>query len=229
MLTLSTIVPYNVDTVNNLFAQFICAHSSSMTKPTNTPNLKEACLQAAREVIAERGVEGLSMRDVARKLAISHQAPYRHFPSRDHLLAEIMRRCFEDFSRFLDEASKAQPADELGAMGHAYMAYADSKPLEYRLMFGTPWPKPADHPELVNYAVHAFDLLRQNLMTRHAGHTDAKKRSELEALFIWSSLHGLASIKHADVMQHLVLSKGVEKHAQDFMLEMIDSALRSEH
>ena len=54
-------------------------------------DLREACVQAAREVIAERGVEGLSMRDVARRLGISHQAPYRHFESRDHLLAEIMR------------------------------------------------------------------------------------------------------------------------------------------
>jgi len=49
-------------------------------------DLKEACVRAAREVIAERGIEALSMRDVARKLGISHQAPYRHFEGRDHLL-----------------------------------------------------------------------------------------------------------------------------------------------
>ena len=79
-----------------------------MAKTINDLELKEACIQAAREVITERGVEGLSMRDVARRLDISHQAPYRHFPSRDHLLAEIMRRCFEDFANFLDESAKAQ-------------------------------------------------------------------------------------------------------------------------
>ena len=67
-------------------------------------DLKEACVQAAREVIAEQGVENLSMRDVARKLGISHQAPYRHFESRDHLLAEIMRRCFADFAHHLDHS-----------------------------------------------------------------------------------------------------------------------------
>ncbi len=63
-----------------------------MAKIINDLEVKEACVQAAREVIAEHGVEGLSMRDVSRRLAISHQAPYRHFPSRDHLLAEIMQR-----------------------------------------------------------------------------------------------------------------------------------------
>lgn len=63
-----------------------------MTKVINELNLKEACVQAAREVITEHGVEGLSLRDVVRKLAVSLQAPYRHFTSRDRVLAEIMRR-----------------------------------------------------------------------------------------------------------------------------------------
>jgi AcrR family transcriptional regulator len=76
-------------------------------KKNKTFDLKEACVQAAREVIAEQGVEGLSMRDVARKLGISHQAPYRHFESRDHLLAEIMRRCFVDFADHLDHRAGA--------------------------------------------------------------------------------------------------------------------------
>lgn len=47
-------------------------------------------------------------------------------------------------------------------MGSAYLAYAERKPLEYRLMFGTPWPEPAQHPELVKYAVHAFDTRRDD-------------------------------------------------------------------
>lgn len=198
-----------------------------MAKTINDLDLKEACIQAAREVITERGVEGLSMRDVARRLDISHQAPYRHFPSRDHLLAEIMRRCFEDFANFLDQSAKAQSDDELRGMGEAYMAYAARKPLEYRLMFGTPWPEPAAHPELVKHAVHAFDVLRQNLLTKHGKKKDAKKQAELEALFIWSALHGMATIEHANVMQHLVLSKGVQARSKDFMMLMIQTALES--
>ena len=134
-----------------------------MVKTFHDLDLKEACIQAAREVIAEQGIEGLSLRDVARKLGVSHQAPYRHYPSRDHLLAAIMQRCFEDFANFLDQASKAHVSDALLGMGQAYMHYAAQHPLEYRLMFGTPWPEPAAHPELVCHAVHAFDLLRQHL------------------------------------------------------------------
>lgn len=198
-----------------------------MAKSINELNLKEACIQAAREVIAEQGVEGLSMRDVARRLEISHQAPYRHFASRDHLLAEIMRRCFEDFAQFLDQSSKHNQPEELRGMGEAYLDYAAAKPLEYRLMFGTPWPEPADHPELVKHAVHAFDLLRQNLLKQHGKTGSEKKQAELEAMFIWSLLHGYASIEQSNVMQHLVLSKGVQNNARDFMMKMIHSALQS--
>lgn len=198
-----------------------------MARTINNMDLKEACVQAAREVIAERGVEGLSMRDVARRLDISHQAPYRHFPSRDHLLAEIMRRCFEDFAVFLDVRAKRHSHDELRGMGDAYMSYAAEKPLEYRLMFGTPWPEPAAHPELVKHAVHAFDVLRKNLLKKNAQQKHAKKQAELEALFIWSALHGLATIEQCNVMQHLVLSKGVQTHSKDFMMLMIQSALAS--
>ncbi len=200
-----------------------------MAKYINDLELKEACIQVAQEIIAEHGVEGLSIRDVARRLEISHQAPYRHFPGKDHLLAEIMRRCFEDFAKFLDEHSKSNSSNELRGMGEAYMAYASRKPLEYRLMFGTPWPEPAAHPELVKYAVHAFDILRKNLLIKHGKKSKAKKQAELEAMFIWSALHGLATIEQSNVMAHLALSKGVQKQSKEFMLLMIHSALESGH
>jgi AcrR family transcriptional regulator len=204
-----------------------------MVKTIHELDLKEACIQAAREVIAEQGVEGLSLRDVARKLGVSHQAPYRHYPSRDHLLADIMQRCFEDFAAFLDQAAKAHACDTLLGMGQAYMRYAGLHPLEYRLMFGTPWPEPASHPELVRHAVHAFDLLRHQLhqhlqQVAGAAQTDATAllaQAELQALFIWSSLHGMASIQQANVMQHLVLSPSVPALAEPYLMGMIHTAL----
>jgi hypothetical protein len=112
-------------------------------------------------------------------------------------------------------------------MGEAYMAYASTKPLEYRLMFGTPWPDPAAHPELIQHAVHAFDLLRQKLLKKLGKGASAKKQAELEAMFIWSSLHGIATIEQSNVMQHLVLTKGVEAQVREFNMKMIGAALDS--
>ena len=117
-------------------------------------------------------------------------------------------------------------------MGQASLRYAVQKPLEYRLMFGTPWPEHASHAELVRHAVHAFGLLRhylhQQLCTAHneSGDTPALlAQAELQALFIWSSLHGLASISQANVMQHLVLSPSVPAMAEPYLMDMVYSAL----
>jgi len=190
-------------------------------------SLKEACVQAAREVISENGVESLSMRDVARKLGISHQAPYRHFESRDHLLAEIMRRCFADFAHHLDERPRSGNAEaDLEAMGQAYLDYAQEKPTEYRLMFGTPWPEPARHPELVQHAVHAFNMLRDNLRRMQGDNDERHAQADRQAMFIWSALHGMASITQANVMQHLSLAPGVERDMRADMLARIGLGLQ---
>jgi hypothetical protein len=148
------------------------------------------------------------------------------------LLAAIMQRCFQDFADSLDKGAKQHDCDALRGMGEAYMRYASQKPLEYRLMFGTPWPEPASHPELVRHAVHAFGLLRhhlhQQLRSAHNDPGDAPAllaQAELQALFIWSSLHGMASIQQANVMQHLVLSPSVPALAEPYLMGMIHTAL----
>lgn len=199
-------------------------NSKSNSRPAD---LKEACIEAAREVIAEQGVEALSLRDVARRLNISHQAPYRHFASRDYLLAEIMRRCFADFAGYLDQRSGGVGTGaDLDGMGEAYLAYAEQKPLEYRLMFGTPWPEPAEHPELVKHAVHAFDILRNGLRSMEPpGAARPQAEIDLDAMFIWSALHGAASISQANVMQHLALEPSVAGRLKGELMERIDNAL----
>lgn len=194
--------------------------------PTDTPALKEACVQAAREVIAAQGIEHLSLREVARHLGVSHQAPYRHYPSRDHLLAEVMRRCFESFARSLDARGRHDdPAADLESLGRQYLQYAADHPLEYRLMFGTPWPAGAEHPALAADAVHAFDVLRDALRRIHGTGREAAATVDLDALFIWSCVHGLAGILQGSVTDHLGLSRRMLDRAPEYVLQMISRAM----
>lgn len=177
---------------------------------TDDVGLKVACLRAAREAIAEHGVERLSLREVARRLGVSHQAPYKHFPSRDHLLAEVIRQCFQDFAASLD-ARDAQPTphDDLQCLGGRYLQFALAHPLEYRLMFGTPWPEPAEEVGLVRDALHAFNILRDDLRALHGSGPDAQTQVDLDAMMIWAGMHGLASILQSSAVRHLDLSVGV--------------------
>lgn len=198
-----------------------------MPRPRTPPvDLKEACVRAARDVIAEQGVERLSLREVARRLGVSHQAPYKHYASRDHLLAEVMRRCFASFAAALDARPRRDdPMADLGSLGHAYLAYARQHPLEYRLMFGTPWPAPAEHPDLVRDAVHAFNVLRDVLRRACGGGARMRARVDLDAMFIWSTMHGITSIGHSDVMAWLELAPKVAAQAPQHAMDMISRAL----
>ena len=60
-------------------------------------NLKEALLQAALGLIAEKGAAGFTFADAARMAGVSPAAPYRHFRDRDELLSCIAQRGFEQF------------------------------------------------------------------------------------------------------------------------------------
>lgn len=204
-------------------ASSVTRKSAALLRPLE---LRDARIVAAREAIAERGIEHLSLRDVVGRLGVSHQAPYKHYPSRDHLLAEVMRRCFQSFARYLDERAPQQdPRADLAALGRRYLDYAASHPLEYRLMFGTPWPEPAMHRDLVADAVHAFDVLRGALRRLHGPEARQRALVDLDAMFIWSTLHGLASISQANVIDHLHLAPRVGSQAVAHVMQMMSLAM----
>jgi AcrR family transcriptional regulator len=194
--------------------------------PAEPLELKEACVRAAHEFVAEHGVERLSLRDVARRLGVSHQAPYKHYPSRDHLLAEVMRRCFRTFAAHLDGREAAvDPRDELASLGARYLDFAARHPVEYRLMFGTPWPAVAEEVGLVADAVHAFDILRTVLRRIHGRQRSAQGRVDLDAMFVWTNMHGLASIAQSSVVAHLGLANGVGDRTAEHTMAMMGLAL----
>jgi AcrR family transcriptional regulator len=77
-------------------------------------NLREALLSQAVKVIGANGVEGLSLRMVARDLGVSHAAPMRHFRSKVDLLAAIVREAYLELTKaVLDAAASAEPADAI--------------------------------------------------------------------------------------------------------------------
>lgn len=190
--------------------------------PAAPLELREACVIAAQEVIAEKGIENLSLRDVARKLGVSHQAPYKHYPSRDHLLAEVMRRCFQRFAAHLDARGHFDtPQEDLAALGRQYLHYARHHPLEYRLMFDSQWPQAAEHPDLIRDAAHAFDILRKVLRRLHGDAEGAQDRVDLDALFIWSTVHGMAGVLNGTCIDKLDLKPKVLEQAIEHMIMMV--------
>jgi AcrR family transcriptional regulator len=182
------------------------APKKSDAAPAN--DLRDACICAAREAIARHGVESLSLRDVARRLGVSHQAPYKHYPSRDHLLAEVMRRCFQQFAQDLDAREHFhEPLQDLKSLCSQYLNYAEQHPLEYRLMFGTPWPAAREHSDLLHKSTHAFDILRHVLRRIHGDSVKQQQRVDLDAMFVWSAMHGLVGVMNGNCIDELGLQQ----------------------
>jgi AcrR family transcriptional regulator len=187
-------------------------------------NLREACIEEAMAIVEEAGVEELSLREVARRLGVSHQAPYKHFPGRDHILAELVSRSYTAFAAHLEARPRTgDPEQDLGAMGEAYLEYAFHHPLQYRLMFGTPLPDPEQHPEMMRNAQHAFSLLQQGIGALHSARSGdgAQPRTDFDALFVWFTLHGLATVMQSRVVDTLELPENAMDRMAPEILQRI--------
>ncbi len=190
-------------------------------------NLREDIIRESLAIIETDGLEHLSMREVARRLGVSHQAPYKHFASRDHILAEIIGRAFAAFAEYLDAGPRTGTAhQDMERMGQAYLGYAIRHPLNYRLMFGTPLPDAALHPDMMARARHAFALLRDNVALLHAqaGRSVSDQAIALDALYVWSTLHGFASILKGDTIHSLGLTPETLAEAPAAVLARIGGA-----
>ncbi len=197
--------------------------------PPPALELRDACVVAAQEVIAEHGIENLSLRDVARRLGVSHQAPYKHYPSRDHLLAEVLRRCFVRFAAHLDDRPPCDdPEQDLNLLGERYLSFAQAHALEYRLMFSTTWPLVGEDAALAKDATRAYDILRGVLRRLYGDTAAQRQRVELDALYIWSTMHGLAGIMNGQCLGHLGLKAGVLKQAVAHAMERMNTGLNAD-
>ncbi|MCJ9732440.1 TetR/AcrR family transcriptional regulator, partial [Bradyrhizobium sp. PRIMUS42] len=125
-------------------------------------NLKEALLQAALGLIAEKGAAGFTFADAARMAGVSAAAPYRHFRDRDELLSSIAQRGFEQFEARLTAAWDDGHPDTVTAferVGRAYLAFAREEPAFYNAMFESGLPVDAN-PALQAASERAFNIMR---------------------------------------------------------------------
>jgi AcrR family transcriptional regulator len=157
--------------------------------------LKEALIEAARRLAAERGPAGFSLAEAAKRVGVTAAAPYRHFADRDALMSELARRGFAQFADELIAAWDGGTPDPTSAarrMGAAYLTFAAREPGLYASMFGA--AKSLDDPTLGAAADRALEALRRacaaTLAQRGAPHADARAL----ALRVWSLAHGVAML-----------------------------------
>ncbi|WP_166486155.1 TetR/AcrR family transcriptional regulator [Jannaschia sp. CCS1] len=183
-------------------------------------------IEQAVALIKERGVEHRSLREVARRLNVSHQAPQKHFPSRDHSLAAVVDRCFAGFAQHLSaRPPHDDPYEDLYQMGLAYLALAQSYPFLCQLMFNTALPDGAAHPDMLAQAQVAILQDRRGGVTlKDLDHPIADPVSH-DAMYIWSALHELASLLQSDVTGTLGLTDDAKAIAVERLMRCMSLSI----
>jgi AcrR family transcriptional regulator len=159
-------------------------------------NLRRALLDEALVTIRDKGIEGLTLREIGARLGVSRTALYRHFADKHALLAAVATEGFRLLRQQLVAAWKHGDGQAAAskAMGVAYIRFAVENPSHYRVMFSRfvdPEPK---EPQLAAEAGGAFQALVDAIAAlqheKHARSDDAV----LVARFVWSVVHGVAML-----------------------------------
>jgi AcrR family transcriptional regulator len=157
-------------------------------------DLRNALVDEALAILAESGPAAVTLRELARRLGVTHTAPYAHFPDKRTLLEAVADEGFDRLTQSLTQAGAAEsdPQRRFVTHGIAYVQFARDNPNLYRLMFVD--PELGHDPECAwsEQADRAFDLLLDELSELGL---PQDSDATVVAAGIWSLLHGIAMLE----------------------------------
>ncbi|MBV8106829.1 MAG: TetR/AcrR family transcriptional regulator [Hyphomicrobiales bacterium] len=157
-------------------------------RPYRHGDLANALRAAALAILDEAGPNDVGLRETARRVGVSATAAYRHFGSKEDLLASVATEGFRELAAAMETG--AIESDPLRAVGLAYVEFALQKRGLFRLMFGPILLQRAKYAELDEAARAVFVLLRRVSVS-----IDEQPREDNSAgIAAWGLVHGLSSL-----------------------------------
>ena len=151
-------------------------------------NLPAALLAAARQILDENGLQAVGLRETARRVGVSATAAYRHFTSKEDLLASVAAEGFHELAAAMQSASRG--ANPLSRAGLAYIEFADQNRGLFRLMFGPVLAERTKYPTL-----QAATAGVEALLLRGVADLDQRPLNDnLAAMAAWGLVHGLSHL-----------------------------------
>lgn len=168
-------------------------------------DLRQSLIDAAIALINEEGISDLSLRQVARRVGVSHNAPYRHFEDKEALLAAVAEQGFSSLQVAMETNIEGIPLnnyqERLTAIGIAYVKFALTHPTYYRLMFGEYRCNREKYPSLVETSQGSFMVLVDTITAgQKAGDFRVGDPVNM-ARVAWSLVHGQAMLALDDKLQ----------------------------
>jgi AcrR family transcriptional regulator len=187
-------------------------------------DLKNALIEAGAEILSKEGVNGLSLRKVARKAGVSHAAPYAHFPDKQTLIAAISTEGYRMLYERLDAAVqcyRADPHRQLVEAAWAYVSFALSDPAHFKVTFSGVVEKEKDYPAYVELSKKSFGLVVQIVAACQAAGVLKPGPADATAVSVWSLVHGFASLLLEGQISHTLLDRLTVREMLIFSLNQI--------
>jgi len=201
---------------------------SEMSTPYHHGALRQALVQATESLLAERGAEGFSLREVARRAGVSPAAPAHHFGDAAGLLTAVASLGFEALGQALLAADTGGGADARAALrgqGLAYVHFALQHPGRFRLMFRQ--GKLHADATLQQHADAAFQVLARGVRRGFGLAADVAmdERQWNAVAALWSLVHGYAHLAIAGKFEQLGGEAGLDAYVQRSLGPILDAAL----
>lgn len=161
--------------------------------PPLAPNLRERILETSERLLATEGLAALSMREVARRAGVTHQAPYHHFADRESILAALVASGYDDLScrleAALEDSAAASNRTVMERAGQAYVGFALERPHVFRIMFRPELVDANRFPDVGHAGDRAYAML-ERLVKR----VQPRVRVLPHATLHWAVVHGVACL-----------------------------------
>jgi len=158
-------------------------------------NLKQALMEASLDLIHKSGPQAFTLREVARRAGVSHNAPYRHFRDKEELLAALAAEGFDRLTAAMTEAAESASGamERFRQSGHGYVEFALRNPQHFAVMFDFPWRFDL-YPQTQAAGARAFGTLVRYIEACQVEGVLPPGDARPFALLAWSMVHGVAKL-----------------------------------
>lgn len=169
-----------------------------MARPrTNSPEeVRQMALEAARNILAEDGVQGLSARKIASRIGYTVGSLYNYFDNLDDLILQLNGETLDELARMLEDA-RSRHSEEIAALralAHAYLHYAHRHPHLWKLLFlyeqHASSPLPKWYFNKISHLSQSAEIILSGLVNGE----QAEQKARREARALWAGIHGIVML-----------------------------------
>jgi AcrR family transcriptional regulator len=191
-------------------------------------DLRTALVAAALEILHQLGPRQLSIRAVARKVGVSHTAPYRHFADKNELIVACVEQGFELMRQTMADkkaAADKDPLSQFAAAGMAYIEFALDHPTYYRVMYSGDLLSSTGRQSLQHTSSETYEELVNDIKTCQQLHILRPGDPVKQAITLLSTVHGFVTLVNDNRVSALVDGDFQLEDIRDFVMTAIFEGL----